>query len=181
MVMTFKQKLGTVRVFFAINMKRLFRDRLALFFTFLFPLIFLFVFGGINSGKNSVSFNVAIINQSQTPFAKQFVSQLEQQKTLKVDKAVTNFSAANEKMSRGELDATIELPKSFGTVQPGTTYPSGQAVVHYTQNNQSAAITLTTVLQAQLQEVNIWISSDSFVLSWKPGVWGCTPMMLRMA
>ncbi len=153
--MTFKQKLRTVWVFFAINMKRLFRDRLALFFTFLFPLIFLFVFGGINSGNKNVSFNVAVINRSETPFAKQFVTQLEKQKSLKVDKNVTDFSAANEKMSRGELDATIELPASFGAVQPGTAYPSGEAVVHYTQNNQSAAITLTTVLEAQLQAVNI--------------------------
>ena len=150
-----KKKLYTVGVFFTVNMKRLFRDRLALFFTFLFPLIFLFVFGGINSGKSSVSFNVAVINRSQAPFAKQFVSQMEKQKALKVDKNITTFPAANEKMSRGELDATIELPPSFGEVKPGATYPSGQAVVHYTQNNQSAATTLATVLQAELQNVNM--------------------------
>jgi ABC-2 type transport system permease protein len=57
-------------------------------------------------------------------------------------------------MSRGELDATIQLPKNFGNLKPGTTYPSGQAIVHYTQNNQSAAQTLTTVLQAELQAIN---------------------------
>jgi ABC-2 type transport system permease protein len=149
-----KRKFFTIWVFFAVNMKRLFRDRLALFFTFLFPLIFLFVFGGLNSGDNSVSFNVAIINRSQTPFAKQFVGGLDKEKSLKVDKAIKTFSAADEKMSRGELDATIELPASFGAVQQGKQFPSGQAIVHYTQNNQSAAQTLTTVLQAQMQGIN---------------------------
>jgi ABC-2 type transport system permease protein len=152
--MTLKQKLYTVWAFFAVNIKRLFRDRLALFFTFLFPLIFLFVFGGLNSGNNSVSFNVAVINKSDSASAKQFVTQLNKQKALKVDTAIKTFSAADEKMSRGELDATIELPKNFGDVQQGSIYPSGQAVVHYTQNNQSAAQTLTTVLQAELQAVN---------------------------
>lgn len=152
--MTFKRQFYTVWVFFVVNIKRLFRDRLALFFTFLFPLIFLFVFGGLNSGNKDVSFNIAIINESKAPFAKQFVQQLEKQKALKIDKDVTTFSAANEKMSRSELDATIELPSSFGVVRPGTAYPSGQAVVHYTQNNQSAAQTLTTVMQAELQGVN---------------------------
>jgi len=151
--MTLQRKLFTVWVFFIINMRRLFRDRLALFFTFLFPLIFLFVFGGLNSGGNSVSFNVAVINKSDAPFAKQFLGKLEKQKAFKVDKTVTTFSAANEKMSRGELDATIELPPTFGAVSKAG-YPSGQAVVHYTQNNQSAAQTLTTVLQAELQGVN---------------------------
>ena len=150
-----QKKFYTVLVFFTVNIKRLFRDRLALFFTFLFPLIFLFVFGGLNSGNKSVSFSVAVINESHAPFAKQFVQQLDKQKVLKVDKTITSFAAANTKMSRGELDATIELPPSFGAVQPDRLYPSGQAVVRYTQNNQSAAQTLTSVLQAELQSVNV--------------------------
>lgn len=152
--MTLKQKLYTVWAFFSVNLKRLFRDKTALFFTFLFPLIFLFVFGSLNSGNNSVSFNVAVINESKAPFAKQFVSQLDKQKAFKIDKDVKGFSLANEKMGRGELDATIELPPSFGEVQAGKTYPSGQAIVHYTENNQSAAQTLTTVMQAELQGIN---------------------------
>ncbi len=160
-----QKKLYTVWMFFSVNIRRLFRDRLALFFTFLFPLIFLFVFGGLNSGNKSVTFHVAIINESATPFAKQFTQQLEKQKALKVDKTVTTFAAANEKMSRSELDATIQLPPSFGEVKPGSTYPSGQAVVHYTNNNQSAALTLTTVLQAELQSVNAKLTHSEQPLS----------------
>jgi ABC-2 type transport system permease protein len=152
--MTLKQKLYTVWAFFQVNLKRLFRDRLALFFTFLFPLIFLFVFGGLNSHNNDVSFSVGIINRSQAPFAKQLVQQISKSKVFDVDKDVTSFTIANQKMSRGELDATLELPKNFGTVQQGSTYPSGQVIVHYTQNNQSAATTLTSVLQGELQKIS---------------------------
>ena len=147
-----QKKLYTVWVFFIINMRRLFRDRLALFFTFLFPLIFLFVFGGIFGKNNGTSFNVAIINESHSQFASQFVRQAESEKSLKIDKTVTNFSEANEKMGRGELDATIELPPAFGDVKNGV--PSGQAIVHYTENNQEAAQTLTSVLQAEFQGIN---------------------------
>lgn len=151
--MSLKQKLFTVWTFFTINLRRLFRDRLALFFTFLFPLIFLFVFGSLNSGKSEVSFNVAIIDKSNSVIARQFVAQSESagQKVLKVDKDVTNFSEANEKMSRGELDATIELPPGFGEVKNGV--PGGQAIVHYTQNSQSAATTLISVLNSQFQAI----------------------------
>lgn len=147
-----QRKWYTVWVFYTTNIRRLFRDRMALFFTFLFPLIFLFVFGGLNSGNKSVNFNVAVINESQTSFARQFVAQLNHQKALKVDKTISTFSQADEKMSRGELDATIELPTAFGQSKQGV--PSGQAIVHYTQNNQSAAQTLTTVLQAEIQGIN---------------------------
>lgn len=160
-----QRKWFTVWVFFTTNLRRLFRDRLALFFTFLFPLIFLFVFGSLNSGNKSVSFSVAIINESHTAFSRQFVSELEHQKALKVDKTVTTFAVANEKMGRGELDATIELPTNFGDPQPGHTYPSGQAIVHYTENNQSAAQTLTTVMQAQLQAINSKLTKSASPLS----------------
>ena len=150
-----QRKLFTVWVFFTINLKRLFRDRLALFFTFLFPLIFLFVFGALNSGNSKISLNVAIINESRAPFAQQFVHQAESssQKLLKVDQTVTNFTQANEKMARGELDATIELPPNFGAVTSAG-YPSGQAIVHYTENNDQAAQTLTSVLQSEFQGIN---------------------------
>jgi len=150
--MTFRQKLYTVWAFFIVNLKRLFRDRLALFFTFLFPLIFLFVFGALNKSGGNVSFNVAVINDSHSAVARQFVQKTDKSKTLKVDNTVTTFKQANEKMSRGELDATIELPASFGRVKNGI--PSGQAIVHYTQNNEQAAQTLTSVLEAQFKSLN---------------------------
>jgi len=156
-----QRKWYTVWTFFIINMRRLFRDRLALFFTFLFPLGFLFIFGGIFGKSSGTSFHVAIINESHSHFASQFVDQAEKQKSLKIDKTVTNFKQADQKMSRGELDATIELPKDFG--QTSATFadgkmrysgPSGQAIVHYTQNNQQAAQTLTSLLQGEFQSIN---------------------------
>ncbi len=150
-----QRKFYTVWMFFIINLRRLFRDRLALFFTFLFPLIFLFVFGALNSGNSKISLKVALINESHSRFAEQFAAQAESssQKVLKVDKTVTSFSDANEKMGRGELDATIELPPGFGSAgQNGT--PAGQAIVHYTENNEQAAQTLVSVLQAQFQALN---------------------------
>jgi ABC-2 type transport system permease protein len=147
-----QRKLYTIWVFFVVNMKRLFRDRTALFFTFLFPLIFLFVFGGIFGKTSGTSFNVAIINDSHSQFAQQFTKQINSEKIFKVNHGITDFKQANEQMSRGQLDATIELPANFGVVKDST--PTGQAVVHYTENSSSAAQTLTSVLQAQFEGIN---------------------------
>jgi len=155
--MTFKQKLFTVWIFFRINLRRVFRDRLALFFTFLFPLIFLFVFGSL-SHNSSISLNIAVINESQTSFAKQFVTTLGKSKVVKVNKEVKTFSDANQRMGRGEVDATVELPPSFGVAKDGL--PSGNAVVHYTQNSEQAAQTLVSVLQAAVQGINAKLVTD---------------------
>ena len=152
--MTFKQQFGTVWTFFTINLKRLFRDRLALFFTFLFPLIFLFVFGAINNGNGNISFKVALINQSNSTFAKQFTSELDKSKTFKVDNTVSTLEEAKQKIERSQIDGIIVLPQDFGTVQPGQTYPSGQARILYSRNNDQAGQTLVTVLEGSLKSVN---------------------------
>ncbi|MGH7237600.1 MAG: ABC transporter permease, partial [Candidatus Saccharimonadales bacterium] len=101
--MTLKQKLYTVWAFFTINLRRLFRDRLALFFTFLFPLIFLFVFGALSGSHNGPTFNVALINQSHSQFAKEFTAKTEKSKTLKVDKTIKTIAEAQQKTKQGQL------------------------------------------------------------------------------
>lgn len=149
-----RKSLFTVWVFVRINTKRFFRDRTALFFTIIFPLIFLFVFGSLNSGSGAVSFNVAIINHSDSKFAADFVKQAKDSKVLKVNTETTTLDAAKEKMSRSELDATIVLPSDFGNAKTGEAYPSGQAEVVYTQNNQASATALTSILDTQFKAVN---------------------------
>jgi ABC-2 type transport system permease protein len=149
-----KKSLFTVRTFVRISTKRFFRDRLAIFFTIGFPLIFLFVFGNLNSGSGSVSFNVALINNSTSDFSKTFVQQLTDSKIIKVNKDVTSLDQAKDKMSRSELDATIILPNQFGAVSNGALYPSGEAGVIYTQNNAQSGAALTSILESQFKSIN---------------------------
>lgn len=149
------KSLYTVAVFSRLNTRRFFRDRLALFFVIIFPLIFLFVFGGIaGGGDKEISFRVAVLNQSHSAFSQQFTRQLSSGKTFKVDKNISTLDEAKDKMGKSQLDATIILPKDFGTFKSGQTYPSGEAEVLYTQNSTSAGQTLTTVLQGEFKQIN---------------------------
>ncbi|HSW74509.1 MAG TPA: ABC transporter permease [Candidatus Saccharimonadales bacterium] len=150
-----KRKLYTVGIFVKVNTKRFFRDRTAIFFTVAFPLIFLVIFGGLFGKNTGVSFKVAVINDSHTPVAKQFTDSMHKQtKLFKIDDTIKSLSAANEKMGRGELDAAIEIPGDFGMIPKAQKLPSGQVVIHFTQNNEQAAQTLQSVLQAQLANMN---------------------------
>jgi ABC-2 type transport system permease protein len=144
--MTLKQKLYTVWAFFTVNLRRLFRDKTALFFTFMFPLIFLLVFGYANK-NDGVSFNVAVLNDSQTQVAGKTADDIRHIKVFKVDKAVKTMDQAKEKMKRSQLDAIIVLPDSFGEVQNGK--PAGTAQVIYTQNGSQGGQAVQSVLQSQ--------------------------------
>lgn len=142
-----------IKVFSKIAIRRAFRDKTAIFFVFAFPLIFLFIFGGIFSKNNDLSFKIALVNKSGTPIAKQLVEQTKKNGVFKVDDTITSLEGSKEKMRRGQLDATIVLPEDFGKVQAGGN-PTGTAEVYYTQNSQQAGTTLTTILDNQFKAVN---------------------------
>jgi ABC-2 type transport system permease protein len=144
----------TIATFVKLSTKRFFRDRLAIFFTVIFPLIFLFVFGSINSGGNSdISFKVAVINQSESSFAKDYASKLDKDKVFEVNKEINSLDSAKELMNRGELDAAVILPGDFGN-NSDQGFPKGEVNVYYTQNNEQAGRTISTVLEGQLKEIN---------------------------
>lgn len=142
-----------VIVFAKVAIRRAFRDKTAIFFIFLFPLIFLFVFGGIFGKTSNVSFKVALVNQSSSEFSKQFVDNSSNNKIFKIDKQATSLDTAKEKMSRGQLDAAIVLPESFGNPGPAG-YPVGQAKIYYTNNSHSSAAALESVLNSIFANIN---------------------------
>lgn len=131
---------------------RFVRDKVALFFTFLFPLLFLFVFGTIfNSGD--VSFKVAIINESEQAFAKQFVEEASKDETFSIDSSVTTLDDAKTKMSRGEIDSILELPKSFGAPNDNRV-PSGTMNVYYQMGSEQAGQAVGAIMQNILDGIN---------------------------
>jgi len=152
--MELPKSLLPVVTFARIDIKRLFRDKLAIFFVFIFPLVFLFIFGSIFRGDNDISFRVALVNESHSQFAQEFEKQLKDNKAFKIDADITSVDAAKEKMKRGQLDATIVLPPAFGEVQSGAKTPSGELKIIYDQNNQSSGQTLASVMEGIFKEVN---------------------------
>lgn len=153
--MSIKRQLYTVAVFTKLSTRRFFRDRLAQFFSILFPLIFLFVFGSFSSGNNNVSFKVALLDQSHTQFSQQFVKQLESGKSsFEVQKDITTMNQAQDKMSKSQIDGIIVLPDDFGAVKQGQNYPTGQLELLYNQNSSGTGQTMASVLQGTFNEIN---------------------------
>lgn len=152
--MSLQQQLRTVAIFTKLNTRRFFRDRLALFFGILFPLIFLAIFGSISKGGGSPTFKVAVINQSNTSFAKTFDKQLLKAKALKVDTTLTTMALAKDKLSKGQIDGIIVLPSTLGQPQTGTGLPSGNVKVLYSQSSSGTGQTLSSLLSGEISQIN---------------------------
>ncbi|HET7528729.1 MAG TPA: ABC transporter permease [Candidatus Saccharimonadales bacterium] len=146
-----------ILTFAKVSVRRYFRDRVAMFFTVIFPLIFLFVFGGIFGKNSSSSFNIALINNSKTGYASFFAGNIERSRVFKVNKSIASLDNAKDKMSRSEIDATIVIPSDFGVKEAGSSVPSGQAVIYYDQNSEQAAQTIKTVLDGLAEHFNAHI------------------------
>ena len=149
-----KQQLRTVLIFTKLNTRRFFRDRLAIFFSILFPLIFLFVFGSLANNNGSPTFNVALFNESRTPFAQQFAAKLEKSEVFKINTTVTNIADAKEKMSKSQIDGIITLPSDFGQVSDARHYPTGDVQVLYSASNSGTGQTLTSILNGIVGGIN---------------------------
>lgn len=148
-----RKQLLPITTFVKIDVKRLFRDKVAIFFVFVFPLIFLFVFGGIFGKNDTFSFKMALIQESNNEFTTKFVEQIKNEKSFELDNEVKNIDQAKEKMSRGEVDATVILPSGFGDVQNGK-FPSGQAKILYDQSNEQSGQTLQAVFNEIFKDIN---------------------------
>ncbi|MBP7769205.1 ABC transporter permease [Candidatus Saccharibacteria bacterium] len=150
-----KKEALTILTFAKIETKRSLRDKTALFFTFVFPLIFLFVFGGIFGNDNSsVKFKVGLVNQGKSDFAKQFEEKVKADNTFEVNQGARTLDSARQKMDRDEIDATIILPESFGMIDSAKKYPTGKAEILYNKNSEQAAQTLSSVLSSVFNKIN---------------------------
>ncbi len=133
------------------HIRRTFRDKTALFFTFLFPLLFLFVFGMLYR-NNEASFDIALLNHADNSFAKEFVQQIEDNDSFKIKKDTKKLDEAKEKLSQGEIDSIVELPETFG--QPNDqNIPSGKLVVYYDEASPQSGQTLAAIFEGMLNRI----------------------------
>lgn len=145
--------------------KAFFRDKVAMFFTFIFPLIFLLVFGSLNRNNDGVSFKVAIINDSKEAFAQQFIDEAKKSDFIE-EKTVTSLDNAKERMSRGEVDTILQLPPTFGKPNPKG-QPSGEVVVYVDPNSAQTGQTFASIMEAALGQTEEKITQEKPLFSVK--------------
>jgi ABC-2 type transport system permease protein len=158
-----KSSLFTVITFAKINAKRFFRDKLAIFFSIAFPLIFLVIFGSLFGGNNTVSFTVAVFNESNTDLGAQIEKSIAGSEVIKPAQDIANQDDALEKLSRSSIDAIVIIPESFGQIEDNK--PGGEVTVRYSQNDSQVGQTLGSIMQTQLDAINVQIVGSEPPLS----------------
>lgn len=143
----------TTLLYAKLQLLRVFRDPVTLIVLFSIPLVLLLLFGAFTGGNNDdISLKVAVVNNSEQPFAKQFTSQLEKVTVFDKPDEKLNLDQAKQKMKENELDAVVVLPESFGAVSDGK--PTGKAQVIVDQSDMSTGDIMMGVMNSVADETN---------------------------
>lgn len=148
----------TVLLFARTQLVRVSRDVVTLIVLFSIPAILLIVFGAFTTNTDNVSLRVAIVNQSESTFAKEFEKQLDGVKILKQPDGELSQKDTEEKIKAGELDAAVILPGNFGDIK--NNMPSGEAKVYVNQASLSTGDIVMGVMNQIIDQTNVAITGS---------------------
>src|SRR5207249_4040066 len=112
---------------FSLLLRAYLRDRIALFFSLVVPLMLMVIFGYLNLGDFG-RVSLAVDDQAKNDASKQLLSLLKGIETLQITEESTD--EALKRLRRTELDVLVVIPKDFAIApaRPGQTVP--QLVVY---------------------------------------------------
>lgn len=97
---------------FLANLKMITRNRQALFWSFMFPLLFTFIFGFF-FGKSNRAGTVAIIDQANNKMSQTLVTTLDKAELFKI-KTETDIEKAKSDIKKSTISSVIIIPEGFG-------------------------------------------------------------------
>ncbi len=103
------------------QLRMIFRNRVALFWSLLFPMILMTLLG-LLFGRSSTSGTIGVVDQAHTPVAAQVVRLLDANRGIDL-KRVSGVAEARKKVHDGDLDGAVVLrPRSGGGVRATLLY-----------------------------------------------------------
>src|SRR5271157_4267713 len=121
------------------NLKSLTRDRAALFWTFFFPVMFVFLFGWIFGGSGDSKVSIGFVDQDNTPVSMGFEQAFSQVNLLTIQTG--SLEAEKAAMQHGDISAIVVVPSGTGAAVAAKTPISIQLYVDPSQSQVSQVVT----------------------------------------
>jgi ABC-2 type transport system permease protein len=135
-----------------IELLRSIRDPLTTIILLGIPVLLVLIFGSlVNSGDN-LSVRVAVVNNSQEQFAKDFDKALSQVKPFEQSDEKLSLSEARDKMNNDDLDGIIELPRGFGAMRDGI--PQGTTKLYYDKADTQTGDIVAGIMRSVVEDTN---------------------------
>ncbi len=148
------------------NLRSFLRDRLALFWTIAFPILFVILFGSIFSSGGPPAFATGWVDQDGTPAAAGLRAGFVSTGLLKLEDKTLDEALAS--MRAGDLAAVIVAPQGLGAAMAAGSGASGPAVtleLYTDPSQQTTSATITQVVSQVVGAANLVAAGASPVLA----------------
>lgn len=134
------------------NIKILIRNRQALFWALVFPIIFVTVFGLFDWDSPNRA-KIAVIDQSNTPLSRQLIDNIKSIDFLRIQEKVTQEADARKKLKDGDISFVLIIPANLQQL-PSSSSPVSIGLLYNETNVQQNQLVIG-VLNQFIDEVNI--------------------------
>jgi ABC-2 type transport system permease protein len=140
---------------FVARYKQFIRDRAALFFSFIFPIIFILLFGWAFQNTGTQTFKIGLADEGSPQIAGAITLGLNSvvlegnQKMFKTESG--EMDALRASLENGDLDAVIDVPAGMDALGPGE---SDNVQVYYDASRTINQQTLTPALYQVISKIN---------------------------
>lgn len=142
------------------DLKMMARNKQALFWSFMFPLMFTFIFGFF-FGKETKAGTIALINHSSSELSATIEKGLTDSGIFIINKE-TDLDKQKEQLSKNKISAIVEIPENFGERVPEA--PT-KLTLYYDPANSQVNAALTGFLDKFLTSVNYQIQNAKPIYS----------------
>lgn len=154
-----KNYLQTILMLASTQLKRNLRDPITTIVLFGIPVLLLLVFGALIGNTDNISLRVAVVNQSNHGFAKNFEETLDKVEVLKQPDESLNFEQARDKMKDSELDGIILLPDSFGDTE--NDQQNGELKLYFDASDTQTGDIVAGVMRGIVDQTNQQITGSA--------------------
>ena len=146
------------------NIRSLVRDRAALFWTFFFPVMFVFLFGWIFGGSGDSKVDIGFVDQDNTPVSMELQQAFSNVTLLTVHTG--SLDAEKAAMQHGDISAIVVVPQGTGAAVAAKKTTSIQL---YTDPSSSQVSQVVTQVTDQIVGAsNLQIAGGSAVVGIQP-------------
>jgi ABC-2 type transport system permease protein len=138
------------------NFKQFVRDRTALFFTFAFPVLFMFIFGFVFSGGDDVNYDIGLVNLDTSATGAGISMALQEIPIFEISPG--ELDGKLDELSGGDIDAVVVIPSGVEESLGRNELVNIQ--LYYDPSQTTSAQIILPVMQQVIDAVNIQVTGQ---------------------
>lgn len=152
------------------NLKMTFRDKQAIFWSLVFPLMFIVIFGLFDFSKLGDT-KYVIIDESNSQISQQFEEGLQAVEIFKKQETPPSIDEAKNKLKDGDVDVVIVIPKGFNQEQitpqaDGSVAALSPIQVFYSASNATINQIALNVVDEFIDQMNMQAAQAPTIFSY---------------